>query len=109
MYRIRFTSACHRVAWPSGLRRWIKAPVSSGAWVRIPPLPSTFCNSVSVTAKNALVLPLKDSFSTFLACPTACLYLVENPGLHCFATSHVSESFKSQSSLMIHNNTIVRS
>ena len=29
-----------KVAWPSGLRRWIKAPVSSGAWVRIPPLPS---------------------------------------------------------------------
>ncbi len=28
-----------RVAWPSGLRRWIKAPVSSGAWVRIPLLP----------------------------------------------------------------------
>ena len=28
-----------RVAWPSGPRRWIKAPVSSGAWVRIPPLP----------------------------------------------------------------------
>jgi hypothetical protein len=31
-----------RVAWPSGLRRWFKAPVSSGAWVRIPPLPNTF-------------------------------------------------------------------
>ena len=30
------------VAWPSGLRRWIKAPVSSGAWVRIPPLPDLF-------------------------------------------------------------------
>ena len=30
------------VAWPSGLRRWIKAPVSSGAWVRIPPLPGLF-------------------------------------------------------------------
>ena len=30
---------CSKVAWPSGLRRWIKAPVSSGAWVRIPPLP----------------------------------------------------------------------
>ncbi len=29
----------YRVAWPSGLRRWIKAPVSSGAWVQIPPLP----------------------------------------------------------------------
>ncbi|CAM4707992.1 unnamed protein product [Leuciscus chuanchicus] len=27
------------LAWPSGLRRWIKAPVSSGAWVRIPSLP----------------------------------------------------------------------
>ena len=22
--------------WPSGLRRWIKAPISSEAWVRIP-------------------------------------------------------------------------
>ena len=30
------------VAWPSGLRRWFKAPVSSGAWVRIPPLPAGF-------------------------------------------------------------------
>ncbi len=27
------------VAWPSGLRRWFKVPVSSEAWVRIPPLP----------------------------------------------------------------------
>ena len=33
------------VAWPSGLRRWFKAPVSSEAWVRIPPLPETFCMS----------------------------------------------------------------
>ena len=30
--------AC-QVVWPSGLRRWIKAPVSQEAWVRIPPLP----------------------------------------------------------------------
>ena len=30
------------VAWPSGLRRWFKAPVSSEAWVRIPPLPVTY-------------------------------------------------------------------
>ena len=29
-----------KVAWPSGLRRWFKAPVSSEAWVRIPPLPN---------------------------------------------------------------------
>ena len=34
----------YTVAWPSGLRRWFKAPVSSEAWVRIPPLPSvSFC------------------------------------------------------------------
>ena len=30
-----------QVAWPSGLRRWFKAPVSSEAWVRIPPLSNT--------------------------------------------------------------------
>ena len=32
----------HKIAWPSGLRRWFKAPVSSGAWVRIPPLSKSF-------------------------------------------------------------------
>ena len=37
-----FKPASREVAWPSGLRRWIKAPVSSGAWVRIPPLPRLF-------------------------------------------------------------------
>ena len=31
-----------QVAWPSGLRRWFKAPVSSEAWVRIPPLSNAF-------------------------------------------------------------------
>ncbi len=31
--------ACLKVVWPSGLRRWIKAPVSKEAWVQIPPLP----------------------------------------------------------------------
>ena len=31
-----------KVAWPSGLRRWFKAPVLSRAWVRIPPLPDIF-------------------------------------------------------------------
>ena len=30
------------VGWPSGLRRWFKAPVISMAWVRIPPLPIHF-------------------------------------------------------------------
>ena len=32
----------NKVAWPSGLRRWFKAPVSSEARVRISPLPNTF-------------------------------------------------------------------
>ena len=36
------TSPGPKVAWPSGLRRWFKAPVSSEAWVRIPPLPRSF-------------------------------------------------------------------
>ena len=36
-----------KVAWPSGLRRWFKAPVSSEAWVRIPPLPTHFFCSFS--------------------------------------------------------------
>ena len=35
------------VAWPSGLRRWFKAPVSSGARVRISPLPTTFVFSIN--------------------------------------------------------------
>ena len=30
------------VEWPSGLRRWFKAPVSSGAWVRIPLVSNLF-------------------------------------------------------------------
>ena len=30
----------YTVAWPSGLRRWFKAPVSSEVWVLTPPLPS---------------------------------------------------------------------
>ena len=45
-------SNCHlqalhitRVAWPSGLRRWFKAPVSSEAWVRIPLWLNTFCHA----------------------------------------------------------------
>ena len=33
---------CQEVGWPSGLRRWFKAPVISMAWVRIPPLPKLF-------------------------------------------------------------------
>ena len=44
LVKARFLLPCTatRVAGPSGLRRWFKAPVSSGAWVRIPPLPEIF-------------------------------------------------------------------
>ena len=39
-YQLSYDYDVTWVAWPSGLRRWFKAPVSSEAWVRIPPLPS---------------------------------------------------------------------
>ena len=55
----------NKVAWPSGLRRWFKAPVSSEARVRISPLPNylfvalqrTFCDYVChqlVVSRNKL-------------------------------------------------------
>ena len=50
-----------KTGWPSGLRRWIKAPISSGAWVRIQIQSNLFkgvifsnnghCPSISVDAK----------------------------------------------------------
>uniref|UniRef100_A0A8R1Y294 Uncharacterized protein n=1 Tax=Onchocerca volvulus TaxID=6282 RepID=A0A8R1Y294_ONCVO len=55
LYTTRWKSLL-RARWPSGLRRWFKAPVSSEAWVRIP-LSSdevTFCKirlRVSVIAR----------------------------------------------------------
>ncbi|KAG8260231.1 hypothetical protein J6590_101692 [Homalodisca vitripennis] len=42
IHDMALTTGQREVAWPSGLRRWFKAPVSSEAWVRIPPLPLTF-------------------------------------------------------------------
>ena len=44
------------VGWPSGLRRWFKAPVISMAWVRIPPLPVDFFFSLSLSLFSLLVL-----------------------------------------------------
>ena len=48
-----------KVAWPSGLRRWFKAPVSSEAWVRIPPLPNHvfFFSFLTLCAHGAYGLP----------------------------------------------------
>ena len=48
-----------KVAWPSGLRRWFKAPVSSGAWVRIPPLPNHDFTFFPYCAHGAYLLPDK--------------------------------------------------
>ena len=46
------------VAWPSGLRRWFKAPVSSEAWVRIPLLPircAFYCLLKAANAREILI------------------------------------------------------
>ena len=51
-YLSAVSSKSHEVAWPSGLRRWFKAPVSSGAWVRIPPLPNLLTESSGIFSKK---------------------------------------------------------
>ena len=43
--RLELRGPPYLVAWPSGLRRWFKAPVSLEAWVRIPPLLSFLFSS----------------------------------------------------------------
>ena len=45
----------HKIAWPSGLRRWFKAPVFSKARVRIPPL-SNFLYSTFVFIKYLICI-----------------------------------------------------
>ena len=51
----------NQVVWPSGPRRWIKAPVAQEAWVQIPPLPmrklfGTCMLSICSTSNAALSL-----------------------------------------------------
>ncbi len=43
---VNFKLLDKKVAWPSGLRRWFKAPVSSEAWVQISPLPYVFVSII---------------------------------------------------------------
>ena len=74
----------HRVAWPSGLRRWFKAPVSSEAWVRIPPLPRNFrsncrqeasCDSLATHDGNHRdSIELSRSFTTFGLPSFGCMF-----------------------------------
>ena len=52
------------VAWPSGLRRWFKAPVSSEAWVRIPPLPVTLFSK-----NNYLLVSVIFAYIFYMASP----------------------------------------
>ena len=64
------------VAWPSGLRRWFKAPVISMAWVRIPPLPSPVLTRIfpeNLKAVLVLFYPVMRSpkVHIFGSCPTA--------------------------------------
>lgn len=47
------------VTWPSGLRRWFKAPVSSEAWVRIPPLPNFFFSPPKKLSRNYVACYIK--------------------------------------------------
>ena len=54
------------VVWPSGLRRWFKAPVISMAWVRIPPLPVLFCFTFCILLCCSFV-----DFSIFFVCKSS--------------------------------------
>ena len=55
------------VAWPSGLRRWFKAPVSSEAWVRIPPLPHTFTKFCCSTFVREKFMKWKECFPLLIS------------------------------------------
>ena len=56
----------NKVAWPSGLRRLFKAPVSSEAWVRLPPLPIILSiqQTVSTDSKVAWLSGLQCSYAS---------------------------------------------
>ena len=58
------------VAWPSGLRRWFKAPVSSEAWVRIPPLPIAFGKKLGTSSGT---IPARVARPSFLWQKILCL------------------------------------
>ncbi len=65
------------VAWPSGLRRWFKAPVSSGAWVRIPPLPMFFSSYACtpqqlVFTSHALLFVVRSFFNVCFGFSSLC-------------------------------------
>ena len=54
-----------KTGWPSGLRRWIKAPISSGAWVRIP-LQSNLFNCIELYLLTWIILMTSATSSKFI-------------------------------------------
>ena len=58
------------VAWPSGLRRWFKAPVISMAWVRIPPLPHFFSKLIF---SPLVVLKTRNQINNFALQKLVCI------------------------------------
>ena len=52
------------VTWPSGLRRWFKAPVFQEAWVRIPPLPIRLNNNHCKICITSIYAKLSDATRT---------------------------------------------
>ena len=67
-----------KTGWPSGLRRWIKAPISSGAWVRIPLQSNCFVIIPPVSSNfMCLVRDIKACFRREHRAPT----VFSNPSL----------------------------
>ena len=62
MLKLRHKRDEFKTGWPSGLRRWIKAPISSGAWVRIPLQSNTFIFRYSM--KNSDLLSIRPPVET---------------------------------------------
>ena len=65
-----------KVAWPSGLRRWFKAPVSSEAWVRIPPLPEMYFNFTSSPLYVTILISYNSKLIRFMQAVIVKCFLV---------------------------------
>ena len=67
------------VGWPSGLRRWFKAPVISMAWVRIPP-PSIYYTYIYLKKeKYILLVVFQYSFVDYVHMDHCCVQYIYLP------------------------------
>ena len=88
---ILYQPTSNPVAWPSGLRRWFKAPVSSEAWVRIPPLPNFFTRHIRIGFIKLFAKPILKNVTTSFGnlnidksgASTICGILIQNNTFHC--------------------------